>query len=59
MQQKKTRKLTGTDIGYHGRPIDSLNREELLEAFIELSQQVYDCVCQESACKDFFSVRKP
>jgi len=56
MQQEKSRKLTGADIGYHGKPIDTLSREELLEAFIELSQKVYDCASQENTCKDLFTV---
>jgi len=54
--QKNSRKLTGADIGYHGKPIDTLTRNELLDAFIELSQTVYDCVSRENKCKDLFSV---
>lgn len=56
MQQNKSRKLTGADIGYHGKPIDSLTRDELLDAFIELSQKVYDCASRENRCKDLFSI---
>ena len=56
MQQNTNRKLTGADIGYHGRPIDTLTREELLDAFIELSQKVYDCASRENKCKDIFTV---
>jgi hypothetical protein len=56
MQEKKSRKLTGADVGYHGKPIDTLSREELLEAFIELSQKVYDCASHENTCKDLFTV---
>jgi len=58
MQQKMTRKLTGEDIGYHGKPIDTLTREELLEAFLDLSQAVYDCAAEENTCKDLFTVNK-
>ena len=56
MQQKNSRKFTGADVGYHGKPIDSLSREELLEAVIELSQKVYDCASHENTCKDLFTV---
>ena len=56
MQQKKSIKLTGGDIGYHGRPIDSLTRDELLDAFIELSQRVYDCASREKICKELYTV---
>jgi len=55
MQQKKSRKLTGADIGYHGKPIDTLTRDELLDAFIELSQTVYDCAARENRCKDLLT----
>ena len=58
MQQKKSGKLTGADIGYHGKPIDTLTRDELMDAFIELSQRVYDCASRENRCKDLFSVEK-
>jgi adenosylmethionine-8-amino-7-oxononanoate aminotransferase len=56
MQQTKNRKLTGADIGYHGKPIDALTREELLDAFIEPSQMVYDCAALENRCKDLLKV---
>ena len=56
MRQKTSGKLTGADIGYQGKPINTLTREELLEAFIELSQKVYDCASHENMCKDLFTV---
>lgn len=49
-QQNKNRKLTGADIGYHGKSIDTLSREELLEAMIELSQKVYNCAPRDNEC---------
>jgi hypothetical protein len=58
MQQKETRKLTGADIGYHGKPADTLTRDELLNAFIELSQKVFDCTSRKTRCKDLFTVEK-
>lgn len=59
MQQKNSRKLTGADIGYHGRPINTLTREELLDAFIELSQRVYDFASRENTYKNLFNGDKP
>jgi hypothetical protein len=38
MQWNGIKKLTYADIGYHGKPIDTLTREELLEAYLELVQ---------------------
>jgi len=58
MQQKTSGKLTGADIGYHGKPIDTLTREELLDAFVELSQKVYDCASLDNTCKDLFNTDK-
>jgi hypothetical protein len=51
-----TDQLTFSDIGYKGRPIDTLSREELLEAFLELARQVYDCANQDNACKDIVTI---
>ena len=58
MQQKNSKQLTGADIGYRGRPVDTLTRDELLNAFIELSQKVYDFASREKGCKDLFTAEK-
>jgi hypothetical protein len=54
--EKDEQRLTYSDIGYHGKPIDTLTRAELLEAFFELSQKVYKCATKEGKCKDVFKV---
>ena len=54
----ENKKLNGSNIGYRGKPVDSLTREELLEAFLELSQRVYECAAEGNQCKDVFKVRK-
>jgi len=51
------KKLALSDIGYHGKPLNELNREELLKTFIELSQVVYDCAAEGNKCKDIFAVK--
>jgi len=51
-----TNQLDYSEIGYKGKPIDTLTREELLEAFLELAQKVYDCASQDNQCKDIFSL---
>ena len=48
-------KLTSTEIGYYGKPINELNREELLEAFLELSQTVYDSAAGKNNLKIFYT----
>ena len=30
-------------IGYYGKPIESLNKDELIKLVLELSQIIYDC----------------
>jgi hypothetical protein len=49
-------KLDYSAVGYKGKPIDTLTREELLEAFLELVQKVYDCASQDNHCKDIFLI---
>ena len=58
MQQSGTRKLKYSDIGYHGKPIDTLTREELLEAFLELAQTVVNCASTNNQCKAIFTVNQ-
>lgn len=36
-------KLTSKDVAYYGRAIESLTKEELLEAFLELAMIINDC----------------
>ena len=49
------RKLSYADIGYQGKPLNTLSKEELLEAFLELSQMVHECALKEGKCKDIFT----
>lgn len=56
MSQAATNRLDFSQIGYKGRPIDALSREELLEAFLELAQTVYECAKQDNPCKDVFLI---
>jgi hypothetical protein len=56
MQQNGIKKLTYADIGYRGKPIDTLTREELLEAYLELVQKVYELAETEDICRDVFTV---
>ena len=36
-------KVNYKDVAYYGRSIESLTKEELLEAFFELAMMVKDC----------------
>ena len=50
--QNVRRKLNYSDVGYHGKPIKELTREELMEAFLRLSQRVYDCAAEGNKCRE-------
>ena len=56
MHQRTTTQLDSSDIGYKGKPIDTLTKAELLEAFLELAQKVYDCARQDNPCKKIVSI---
>jgi hypothetical protein len=56
MQLQAAKQLNYSDIGYKGKPIDALTREELLDGFLELAQRVYDCASQDNHCKDLFFI---
>jgi hypothetical protein len=58
MKENDMNKISCSDIGYHGKPIDDLSREELLEAFLELAQTVVNCASTNNQCKAIFSVNQ-
>jgi hypothetical protein len=58
MKGNDMNKISCSDIGYHGKPIDDLSREELLEAFLELAQTVVNCASTNNQCKAIFSVNQ-
>ena len=46
------KKLEAHEIGYYGKSIDSLSREELILAFTELAQAVYECANKNGTCRE-------
>jgi hypothetical protein len=56
--EQEVEKLNYSDIAYYGKPIDTLTREELLDAFLEFAQIVYEGAKHGAACKDVFCSRK-
>jgi hypothetical protein len=58
MQENDTNKICCSDIGYHGKPIDNLTKEELLEAFLELAQTVLSCAATNNQCKAIFTTNQ-
>ena len=57
MLENDVKKISCADVGYHGKPIDALSREELLEAFLELAQTVLSCAATNNQCKAVFTVK--
>lgn len=55
MQVNKASKLTCSDIGYNGKCIEDLTREELLSAFHDLAQRVYNCASTNKQCNTVLS----
>ena len=50
--------LKYSDIGYYGKPIDSLSREELLNALLELARTLHSCAVQDNACRSIISIKE-
>ena len=51
------KQLNYKDVGYHGKAIDDLSHKELLAAFLELAQAVYDCSSKDNTCKEILGYR--
>ena len=52
------KKITASDIGYYGRPIDSLTREELLDAIVELAQTSHECTAKSTPCRAIITIKE-
>jgi len=46
MQNNKDR-LELSDIAYHGKPVNTLTKKELQEAFLEIARQLYNCTSKK------------
>ena len=51
-------KLTSSDIGYHGKPLDKLSKGELIDFCLALAQSIHDCSTDKAPCKNVFSISK-
>ena len=54
-QDIKKRKLTCSDIGYHGKPLDKLSKDELIDLCLKLAQSIHDCSTEDAPCKNIFA----
>ena len=51
-------KVDRTEIAYYGQPIDTLSREELLQALEELASAIEDCAIKGKKCQEIIRVKK-
>ena len=52
------KKLSSGEIGFYGKPIDRLTRKELLEAVIELTSAIKECMSKNKQCEIFTFIKK-
>ena len=46
------RKLTCSDIGYRGKPLDKLSKDDLIDVCLKLAQSIHDCSTEKAPCKN-------
>ena len=51
-------KVDRKEIAYYGQPIDTLSREELLQALEELVSAIEDCAIRDKKCQDIISIKR-
>jgi len=49
-------KVNCSQIAYYGKPIDSLNRDELISALEELAGAIYDCAAENKKCSKILKI---
>jgi hypothetical protein len=52
------RKYEPSEIGYYGKPITALTREELLEAFAELAGLIHESVITDKKIEELILISK-
>jgi hypothetical protein len=52
------KKFDPKEIGYYGKSITSLTRDELLEAFADLATIIYECSVKDKKLEEFIFIKK-
>jgi len=52
LQDDMRKKLDIADIGYYGKPLDTLSRDELIGFCLQLVQTIYECSHTERTAQD-------
>lgn len=46
--------LTIGEIGYYGKRLDTLNKDELIGFCLQLAQAIYECSNGDTPCREVF-----
>ena len=49
-------KIDCKQIAYYGKPIESLTRDELINALEELAGAIHDCAVENKKCADIIGI---
>jgi hypothetical protein len=52
------KKFNPKDIGYYGKPITKLTRDELLGVIVELAEIIHECSIKDKKIKEFLYVKE-
>lgn len=52
------KKLDAKKIGYYGKPITTLTKDELLSAFEEIAGIIHECLIKDKKIEEFLHVKK-
>jgi len=52
------KRIDPKEIGFYGKPITTLTRDELLEAFAELGRIIHECVVKDKKIDQALYVKK-
>lgn len=52
------KKFDAKEIGYYGKPITTLTRDELLSAFEEVAGIIHECSIKDKKIEQFIHVKK-
>jgi hypothetical protein len=52
------KKLSSGEIGFYGKPINQLIREELIQALTELASAIKECASDNKKCEKIIFIKK-
>ncbi len=58
MKIKLMKKFDPEEIGYYGKPLISLTKKELLEAFSDVAGIIHECAVKDKKLEEFIHIKK-